>query len=332
MMKGRLLQIILLVAALSIRANAGLDHVGTSVANFLKIGVGGKAVAMGDAFTAIADDPSALYWNPGGIGFQTKIAANFSYTNWIFGTKHNFLGVVLPMGEAGTVGLSINHFSSGDIEETTIYKPHGTGRVFSATDLSIGLSYARRLTDRYSVGVTVKYLSEQLALESASAVAVDVGSVFIISYKYNVRMGIVLSNFGSNMRMDGLDLETSVTTDNSKQVEARLKTYDWPLPLIFRVGLAADILNTDLHRLTIAGDVYDPRDYKARENVGLEYAFKSMFFIRTGYKFNYDEDSFSAGVGFQYALQGVGKILIDYSYSDMGRLSTISRFSIGLSF
>ncbi len=313
-------------------AHAGLNHVGTSVANFLKIGVGGKAVAMGDAFTAIADDPSALYWNPGGLGFQKNIAVHFTYTNWILDTKHNFLGVVLPVQGVGTVGLSIISFSSGDIEETTIYKPHGTGRVFSATDLSLGLSLSRRLTDRYSVGVTAKYLSEKLALESASSVALDIGSVFIVSYKYNVRMGIVLSNFGGNMQMNGLDLETSVTTDNNKQVEARLKTYSWPLPLIFRVGLAADLISTKFHRLTLSADVYDPRDFKARENIGFEYAIRSMFFLRGGYKIGYDEDTFAAGVGFNYRVKGVGKILFDYSFSDMGRLDNITRFTIGLSF
>ncbi len=331
-MKGRFLLVIVLAVVFNSQVWAGLDHVGTSAVNFLKIGVGGKAVAMGDAFTAIVDDPSALYWNPGGIGFQKKMAVSFTYTKWIFDTNHNFLGLVLPLGDIGTVGFSINHFSSGDIEETTIYKPHGTGRVFSATDLSIGLSYARKLTDRYSVGVTAKYISEQLSLESASAVAVDIGSVFIMSHKYNLRMGIALSNFGSDMRLDGLDLETNVTTDNSKQVEARLKTNSWPLPLIFRVGLAMDVISTDHHRLTLAADVYDPRDYKARENVGMEYAFRSMFFVRGGYKINYDEDSFSVGAGFDYHVQGVGNIVFDYSFSDMGRLNNITRFSIGLSF
>jgi hypothetical protein len=323
---------ILLAIGLTDPTHAALNHVGTSVANFLKIGVGGKAVAMGDAFTAIADDPSALYWNPGGLGFQKNIAVHFTYTDWILDTKHNFLGVVLPMQGVGTIGLSIISFTSGDIEETTIYKPHGTGRVFNASDLSLGLSFSRRLTDRYSIGVTAKYLSEKLALESASSVALDIGSVFILSYKYNVRMGIVLSNFGSNMRLDGLDLETNVSTDNNKQVEARLKTYSWPLPLIFRVGLAADVISTKFHRLTLSADVYDPRDFKARENLGFEYAIRSMFFIRGGYKLGYDEDSFSAGVGFNYRVKGVGKLLFDYSYSDMGRLDTITRFTIGLSF
>ncbi len=328
----RIFLVIVLAVFMATDARAALNHVGTSVANFLKIGVGGKAVAMGDAFTAIADDPSALYWNPGGLGFQNNVAVNFSYTNWILDTKHNFLGVVLPMRGVGTVGLSIISFSSGDIEETTIYKPHGTGRVFSASDLSIGLSLARRLTDRYSVGVTLKYLSEKLALESASSVALDIGSIFILSYKYNVRMGIALTNFGGNMKMDGLDLQTDVTTDFNKQVEARLKTYSWPLPLTFRVGLAADVLKNNFHRLTVAADVNDPRDFQARGNLGIEYAIKSMFFLRAGYKLGYDEDSFSAGVGFNYAVKGVGHLIFDYSYSDMGRLSTITRFTIGLSF
>lgn len=331
-MKGRIIITILIILGLGTQAWAGLDHVGTSVANFLKIGVGGRAVAMGDAYTAIAQGPTALYWNAGGLGFEKKMTVDFSYTNWIFGTSHSFLGVIVPFGDVGTVGLSITSFTSGDIEETTIFKPHGTGRVFSASDLSIGLSYARKLTDRYSFGITAKYLSEQLSLESANAVALDIGSIFIVSYKYNVRMGIVLSNFGSDMQMDGQDLQTSVSTDNSKQVEARLKTSPWPLPLIFKIGVAADLISTNQHRLTLAADVNDPRDYKARENLGMEYAFESMFFLRAGYKFNYDEDTFSAGAGFNYNLKGVGKVELDYSYSDMGRFNNISRFSIGISF
>ncbi len=312
---------------------AGLDHVGTSAANFLKIGVGAQAVAMGDAYTAIASDPTAMFWNPGGLGFQNRMAANFSYTDWILDTQLGYLGFVLPLGPgSGVVGLSINSFSSGDIEETTIYKPHGTGRVFDASDLTIGLSYARKLTDRFSFGITAKYINEKLALESATAFAVDVGSIFILNYDYNVRMGLVISNFGSNMQLDGLDLETSVSTENSKQVEAQLKTYSWPLPLIFRLGLAADLISTVNHRFTVAADVYDPRDYKARENIGMEYAFKSLFFLRGGYKMGYDEEGLTAGFGIHYGITGVGKLLIDYAFADMGRLNSINRFSIGLSF
>jgi len=331
-MKCYTLIVIFMIVFLPGISFAGMDHVGTSVANFLKIGVGGKAVAMGEAFTAIADDPTALFWNPGGIGFQHKMAANFTYNEWIFDTRLNYLGVVLPFGNMGSLGLSLYYFSSGDIEETTIYKPHGTGRVFSASDMYIGITYARALTDRYSVGVTAKYISEKLALESATTFAIDIGSVFIISHKKNLRMGFAISNFGPDMKMDGLDLVTSVTTENAKQVEAQLKTMSWPLPLIFRVGIAADLFDNQIHRLTMAADVYDPRDYEARENVGLEYGFKSLFFVRGGYKLNYDEDSFTAGFGFNYNIQGLGGLQFDYAFADMGRLNKINRFSIGLSF
>jgi hypothetical protein len=257
---------------------------------------------------------------------------NFNYTEWIFDTRLNYLGVVLPFDQMGTVGLSFYYFSSGDIEETTIYKPHGTGRVFDASDLCIGISYARQLTDRYSVGMTLKYISENLALENASTYAVDIGSVFIISHEHNLRMGFAISNFGPDMKMEGLDLETNVTTENSKLVEAQLKTMNWPLPLIFRVGLAADIIRNDNHRVTLAADVYDPRDYEARENFGMEYGFKSMFYLRGGYKFNYDEESFTTGFGFQYRVTGLGGLQFDYAYSDMGRLNQINRVSISLSF
>lgn len=313
-------------------AFAGMDHVGTSAFNFLKIGVGGKAAAIGEAFTAISDDPTALYWNPGGLGFQKTRAINFTYTGWILNTKLHFLGVVIPVGNVGTAGLHIYSFSSGDIEETTIYKPHGTGRVFSTSNTAIGLSFARQLTDRYSVGLTLKYLSEKLALESAQSFALDVGSIFVISFDRNIRLGMVISNFGPDIKLGGLDLQTSVTTENSKLVEAELKTMSWPLPLLFRVGAAADLINRNGHRLTLSAEIFDPRDYQVRENVGLEYGMLSMFFLRAGYKLDYDEDSFVCGFGFRHQVTGLGNLCIDYAYSDMGRLQAINRISVGLSF
>ncbi len=308
------------------------DHVGTSMANYLKIGIGGKAVAMAETFTAISDDPTALFWNPGGIGFQKNLALNFSYTQWIFQTNSSFFGTVIPFGDIGTFGVSVNSFNSGDIEETTITKPHGTGRVFDASDISIGVSYARMLTDRFSAGITLKYIQENLSLESASAVAADIGSIFILDFNYNLRLGLVISNLGSNMKLSGLDLEKNITTENSKLVEAQLKTYDWALPLTFRVGLAADLISNDVHKLTLAVEVNDARDYKARENIGIEYGFDSMFFLRGGYKFNYDEESYTLGLGINYSIEGVGGLIVDYAYAAMNRLGQINRLSIGLSF
>lgn len=312
--------------------SAQKDHVGTSMANFLKIGIGGKAIGMADAFTAIADDPSALFWNPSGIGFQNKMKINFSYTQWIFETNSSFVGVVIPLKDMGTIGVSVNSFSSGDIEETTIAKPHGTGRVFDASDIAIGISYARKLTDRFSAGITFKYLEENLSLESATAFAADIGSIFIVDYDYNLRLGLVISNLGSNMKLTGLDLERNITTENSKLVEAQIKTYSWPLPLTFRLGVAADVISSENHRLTLSAEINDARDFKARENIGMEYSFNSIFYLRGGYKFNYDEETFTAGAGINYFLSGLGGIVFDYAYTDNGRLGKISHFSVGLTF
>jgi len=324
--------VILFVLILTGVSFAQKDHVGTSVANFMKIGVGGKAVAMGDAFSAISDDPTALYWNPGGIGFQKNTSVNFSNTQWIFDTGLNFLGVILPFEDFGTFGISINMFSSGDIEETTIAKPHGTGRVFDVSNISIGLSYAKQLTDRFSAGITMKYIRESLSLETSSGLAIDVGSIFIISHDYNFRMGVVVSNLGTDMKLDGLDLTTNVTTDKNKLVEAELRTYSWPLPLTFRLGLAADLISTPMHRFTLAAEVNDARDYKTRESVGVEYGFNSMLFLRGGYKFNYDEESYSAGVGVNYFIEGIGGVIVDYAFVNLNNLGNINRFSVGLSF
>jgi len=98
-------------------------------------------------------------------------------------------------------------------------------------------------------------MEENLSLESASAFAVDVGSIFILDFDYNLRMGLVISNLGSNMQLSGLDLEKNITTENSKLVEAQLKTYDWALPLTFRVGLASDVISNETHKLTVSAEI-----------------------------------------------------------------------------
>src|SRR5690625_3012830 len=162
------------------------NQLGTSTANFLKIGVGARASSMGNAFVAMADDATSLYWNPAGIGMMDGPEVTMTVTNWLLDTRLYFFGGTLDLGNMGVLGhvlgLSINHFHSGDIDETTVYEPDGTGRVFSASNMAVGLTYARRLSNRFSAGFTVKYVSETRDRTSSNAIAVDVGSLSVTDF------------------------------------------------------------------------------------------------------------------------------------------------------
>lgn len=325
-----LIPLVLMIALKTAKAqDSELNQVGTSMANFLKVGVGARATAMGDAYVALSNDASALYWNPGGIGSLVDKEILFQVTDWLQDSKFYFLGVVFPVQGVGVIGASIYSFSSGDIEETTIYEPDGTGRSYTASDISIGLTYSRQITDRFSAGLTVKYISEQLDRETASTVAIDLGSVFVTNILNDLRIGFSLSNLGGRMQLSGTGLNFQYNEEPStKYSAAQLLTEQWDIPLLFRFGLATDVLKHDLYKLTVSTEIMDSRDFIHRISAGAELSVKDMFFIRSGYRQNYDETKLTFGGGVNFPIPPGIDLSVDYAYGDFGVFDTTQRFSI----
>ena len=310
-----------------------LDQIGTSMANFLKIGVGARATAMGDAYVALSNDISSIYWNPAGLATLKNNEALFQTTNWLLGTHLYFFGACYRIPSIGTIGLSINSFSSGDIQETTIWEPDGTGRKFNTSNFLGGLTYSRQMTDRFSVGITLKYISERLDRESAGSVAIDVGGIFVTNFFNNMRIGFTLANMGTRMQLRGSGLTVQyLMQPGVKYVRSQLGTDPWDIPLLFRYGLAMDIFNKDNIRLTIASDVMDSRDFSARINTGCELAIRDMLFARAGYRFRYDEGNFTFGGGLNLKLPQKIGLKLDYAYTDFGILKNTQMFSIIFTF
>lgn len=325
--------IVLLIQVPTVNAqnNDGtFEHVGTSAANYLKVGVGARASAMGGAYVALSDDITSLYWNPGGIGTIDNDEAVFHVTDWFMDTSMYFFGASYNIENIGIIGLSINSFSSGDIEETTIDQPGGTGRAFNTSNHTIGLTYARRLIDRFSFGVTVKYVQENLDRSGANAFAIDVGSVFTTNFLNNMRIGFAMSNLGQQLSFAGSDLDFQVSRgQEGKPVQASYLTQGWDLPLMFRFGLATELYETEYYRLTVSGEVFDSRDYRYRVHAGAEFGFREVVFLRGGYKFNYDISEYALGAGVNIpTYQDLG-VRFDYSYENheyFGAVQKISAF------
>ena len=341
-MRKKLTNVIFLILCFSVSISLyaqNTDQVGTSMANFLKIGVGPRAIAMGEASVALTNDASSLYWNPAGIANINKNEVLFQTTKWVAETNLYYLGLVLPMGEMGTLGADFYNFSSGDMEETTLQQPDGTGRTFSTSNLAIGLSYSRSLTDRFSVGFSIKYITESLSRESASAYAFDIGSIFTTNFLNDMKLGIALSNLGTSMELDGPDLIVShdVAPDvpTNKTVDAKLGTQSWDLPLTFRIGMGTYVVNNENNSLSMEVDVNDTRDYQARYNVGSEYTIKLIgeqkVSFRAGYKGNYDEEGLTFGGGLFLTLANFD-FKFDYAFADVNRLGNVHRYSISILF
>src|SRR3989304_3357992 len=190
-----------------------VSKVGTTTANFLEIGVGGSGNSMGGAFVSLATDASALYWNVSGIAVIPEYQVIAVHTNWIADTKFDFAGLVVPVGDFGTIGFSFTSLSTGDMAVRTIDQPEGTGEFFTSNNIAIGISYARNLTDRFSLGITGKYVRESIWHMSASAFAIDAGTLFRTDLLGGMIIGAKISNFGTTMQLNGRDARQFISVD-----------------------------------------------------------------------------------------------------------------------
>lgn len=315
------------------------SKVGSTAAPFLNVAVGARPISMGGAFSATANDVSALYWNPAGVSRINGNEALFSYSNWFADINYNWSGAALNLGGMGTIGLSVTFLDYGEMEVTTLSEQDGTGQMFDASDLSLALTYAYNLTDKFSVGGSAKYIEQRIWNSSASTVAFDLG-VLYYSDIMGIRIGASISNFGNEMSLSGKDL--LVQHDINRQIEgnndeilASLNTDGYPLPLLFRIGLAADILNVENHLFTIGVDALHPNDNDESLNVGAEYVLYDLIALRGGYKSLFlenSEEGLTLGVGIRYTFApGLG-FYLDYAYQDFGILDNTQHFTFGLNF
>ncbi len=328
-----------LVAGAGAQFVSDVSKVGITAAAFLEIGVGARAIGMGGAFVGIANDASALYWNPAGIARLPRPEAILIHTEWIADMRFDFAGVILPLGRFGTLGGSITSLSMDEMMVQTVDRPEGTGEYFSAGDIAIALTYALNLTDRFSIGFSGKYIQQRIWKESASGMALDVGTIFTTGL-HGLRIGASLSNFGTDMRMNGKDLLVYHDIDptilgNNEKVFAELKTESWPLPLNFQAGIAMEVFNGRSHRLTVATDAYHPSDNYESLHMGMEYALKETFFMRAGYRSIFlrdSEEGLTLGGGIWIRFLRNVQFRLDYAFADFGRLQNAQKISLGIVF
>ena len=332
--------LVLLIAAVPLLGQ-NVSKVGTTAASFLNIDAGARGVGMGGAFVSVADDISSMYWNPAGLARMKQGEATFSNTRWIADIAYNYAGVAVPMGQFGTVGVNAAFLTMDEMLRTTVSDPDGEGgETFSAGSYAFGLTYARNLTDRFSIGFNFKYVSERIWHTSASGMAVDIGTLFDTQF-HGMKIGMSISNYGTKMQMDGRDLvlQTDIdaaTAGNNPSINAVLQTDKYDMPLLFRVGVSVDVLKGLYDsNLIVAVDALHPNDDVEYVNAGLEYTYHRMVSLRAGYKSLFARDSeegLSFGGGVTTKVFGRAAVRLDYAWGDFGILQDIQKFSLGLSF
>lgn len=243
----------------------GQAKVGTAGVQFLKISPSCRAVGMGEAFVSVANDASAIWHNPGGLVQLKRPELMLSLIDYPAGIQYAYGGIAHPLPRLnGSAAFSVIYLGTDEMEETTPERPNGTGRTFTAGDLAICATYTQSLTNKFSVGGTVKFLHESLADKSATGWAADVGTLYDTAWR-SLKIGMLISNFGPDMKF----VETP-----------------FPMPMNFTFGMSANLYNKAPHKVLGAFAWSHPNDNLEVYNLGLEYSFANAAYLRFGKKIN----------------------------------------------
>ena len=316
----------------------GVNKTGTTAAKFLSIEVGSNAVGMGGAYTSIANDATAMYWNPAGLSFHDTKEVYFNHANWIADISFDYFGITFPMNNKSVLGFNLTSVTMDEMEVTR-YGNENTGETFRAADYAIGSTYALNLTDRFSVGFNGKYIQQSIANSHAKGFAVDFGTLFITPFGFT--LGTSISNFGPKLRMTGDDLLIGADVDeniegNNESVTGVLSTDYFDLPLVLRIGISEQFQMGPRNQIIISADAISPNDNANYINAGLKlqlldglislYAGANSLFLENA------ESEFSLGGGITIPQILKNSLSIHFTHEQMKFLGNSQQLSISFNY
>ena len=336
---------IFLALLLSITHNAWpkKKKVAQSGMTYLAISMGARESAMGDAGTAIVKGLNGMWHNPSVLADIDRFAVSFNQVSWLVDTKLYGVAAAYSLGNWGTVGIDLTYMDFGEIMGTRLVDKSVDYRGFIVTgdigveDYAIGLSYARRINDKFAIGFKIKRLHESLG--SARYVWNVENEGTAEEKKYYKEKEWSLDDwgldFGSVYNIGWKDLTFAMTMQNFSR-DMKYWYEEFQTPMCLRMGLAMDVSqlfmpgNADL-AVNFAVDALHANDFTERVHLGSEIVYLKRFALRGGYKFNHDVESFTFGIGMNFTVAGFSAAL-DYAYTSANYFKDINRFSIHFSF
>jgi len=319
--------IVLSVTKAQVLPSFGGSRAGTAGLQFLKIAPDARSAALAGSYAAIVDDVSAMYWNPAGLTHMDsgKYHFQFSHASYMAEVGLNFAGFAFTQNRYNFWGISLISLNSGEMPVTTEFQPYGTGQTFSVSNIMIGLSFAKILSNNFSFGLTGKYVYENITDVTIQNGLVDFGFVYSIGTKTNTRFSVGISNFGFNVSPQGK--VTLNTLNGTKEVD---QFENVAAPSLFRLGIATDLIKKKDHFLVITSQLNHPTDNKESLAFGFEYGYKRVLFLRTGYELGADYTSWPA-FGFGLNLRRYfGQLKVDYSFNNKDYLGNIHRITLAM--
>ncbi len=281
---------------------------------------------MGESYVAIANDAEALYWNPAGISQFNEQTVFFAHTQWVVDIDLEYAGFVYHLDPSNSFGLAFTYLHTDEMKETTELQPFGTGRYFGYSDFLMAITYARNMTDKFSFGLSVKYMQENIAELTTRGLLFDLGTFYRTGFE-SLRFAVAVTNLGQEIAPAG-----SFTYQNLQAEQVEVTSFQSsPPPIMFRLGIAAEVIETEDHILTTSVQLNHPNDNEENINIGMEYWWQNTIALRAGYKTARIEEDFSLGAGV-YLPTGFTNFRVDYAFTNFGRLGYVNRFSIQFQF
>lgn len=328
--KATTLLLLVALCAVAPALGQGVDKIAQTGMKWLSIPVGARASALGSAYTAMAADAGAVFWNPAGLALTEGRHIFLNQTRWIADIDVNAASASYTAGAIGTFGVHFMTVDWGNLNGTRftsgaeLYEETGA---FSPESWLLGVSFARRVSNKFSFGGSLRYVHENLGSSLEGS--------FASPEKFEAKMNVMAIDFGTIFYTGYKDLRIAVTMQNvSQEKEYRFEAF--PLPLTFKFGAAMNILQVmqsaeSDQSITLSVDALHPRDFSERLHFGAEYSFKKMFFLRTGYKTNYNEEDMTLGGGAKLTM-GKTAFALDYSYLAFDNFDAVHMFSFDFEF
>src|SRR6185312_11528822 len=339
---------------------------GGASGEFLLLGAGARGQALGGAYAALTSDVTAMYYNPAGLAQLVRPGVLFSANSYIAQTNYAWAGIGFPLGGGvRSLGFSVGSFGFSDQPVYTLESPDGDGRSYSVRQTFLSATLAQNFSDRFSAGVSLKFINDRLGTAKAGGVAVDFGTNFHASVGARpIRASFVIQNLGTNLQHSGQDLIVGVTrepplgtVDVPQEPQSPvLSTSSWTLTVMFRVGVALDLLAQGNNRLTVLSEFTQPNNTKPGAGAGFEYQMMNIgsrgFSVaaRGSYAIQPDNatndltigiptkessgtftmDGLALGGGIEYA-KGNTRFGFDYAWKSLGTLGSTNflTFSLG---
>ena len=302
----------------------GRSRVGTAGFQFLKIHPDARSAALSGNAINLVNEPSVMFWNPAGLvhGEDRTWSVQAGHLSYWSGIRMQSLAVARRWSTGEVLAYGLRPLQTGPMKVTTEFQPTGTGQTFNATNTSMGLAYAKPLTDRFALGMTLNWVYEQMPDWQVHNATVDLGFRYDVGWR-ETRLAVGINHFGMNVTPSGRLVRPTLGRNDTLQTFESLAP-----PTVLRLGLSGLVYQEQDHRVDGVVQLNHPTDQAESLGFALEYRYREWMFLRSGY-----EHQSGSGQGPSWGLgwripRSYGVLQVDYAFVGRSGLGPTHRLGL----